>query len=369
MQSPIITNIPGQPSIELISYYDKFIKYYPNCEMQTKHWFVQNTKPDWVLLDCGANIGYYSILFSRLAPQGHVYAFEPTITFEMLIQNLAHHHCPNVTPLQTALGMKAGDYRDKIFRIWGEEPENSIYHFSTIDSFVADKKLSRLDCIKIDVDSFDFEVMQGAKDTLLQMNPYIVVELNHALNKRNQSNMEALDWLTSLGYRETINLEYENFVLRREEIITHTIDCHSSITVHFPHSPTTRNPSTISETHTLTNRVLPVHSLHSRLSFATPLDYPNSSLTKPLTQWRMEEDDSPIFRYIYRNFQPTRHLEFGTWEGTGATYCLEESDATVWTLNLLEGEKNESGKMLYSSSLNTMISVPEWSHKVGGSPN
>ena len=91
-----------------------------------------------------------------------------------------------------------------------------------------------------------------------------------------------------------------------------------------------------------------VKDLHLQLGFGVPIDYPETSLVKPLKDWKMEIDDSPIFRYIYRNFRPQRHLEFGTWEGTGVLYCLEECDATVWTINLPEGEKLEDGSWGYA---------------------
>jgi predicted O-methyltransferase YrrM len=64
----------------------------------------------------------------------------------------------------------------------------------------------------------------------------------------------------------------------------------------------------------------------------------------------MEIDDAPILRYLYRELRPKRHLEFGTWEGTGACYCLEESDAHVWTINLPNGEFAD-GRPAYSSSV------------------
>ena len=51
---------------------------------------MENVHPDWILFDVGANIGCYSILFSRLAPAGQIYAFEPTDTFSMLEENLAY---------------------------------------------------------------------------------------------------------------------------------------------------------------------------------------------------------------------------------------------------------------------------------------
>jgi hypothetical protein len=63
----------------------------------------------------------------------------------------------------------------------------------------------------------------------------------------------------------------------------------------------------------------------------------------------MEVDDAPILRYLYRHVRPMRHLEFGTWEGTGACYCLEECNASVWTINLPEGEFLE-GRPAYSAT-------------------
>ncbi len=92
---------------------------------------------------------------------------------------------------------------------------------------------------------------------------------------------------------------------------------------------------------------VPVEELPTRLGLGGTVGYPEASLRKPLTSWKMEVDDAPILRYIYRAFQPRRHLEFGTWEGTGTLYCLLECDATVWTVNLLRGERTESGDCAY----------------------
>ena len=95
--------------------------------------------------------------------------------------------------------------------------------------------------------------------------------------------------------------------------------------------------------------IVPVDSLHERLGLPVRLDYPSESRRKPFENWKMEIDDAPIVRHIYRHFRPQRHLEFGTWEGTGACYCLEECDATVWTINLPEGEVID-GRPAYSSA-------------------
>jgi hypothetical protein len=96
--------------------------------------------------------------------------------------------------------------------------------------------------------------------------------------------------------------------------------------------------------------IVDARTLDRRLALSTPLGGMESSRRKSFLDWRMEDDDAPILRYLYRNFRPRRHLEFGTWAGTGTCYCLEECDATVWTINLPEGELIE-GKPAYSSAI------------------
>jgi FkbM family methyltransferase len=230
------SNIPGRSPIELPAFYESFAWYYPNCELQTKAWFVEQAGPDWVYLDCGANIGYYAILFSQLSPQGHVHAIEPTSTADMLETNLRHHRCPNATIHRRAVGKHSGPREEKIFRIWGQPPEVLTYDFTTIDDLVAELGLSRVDCLKIDVDSFDFEVLQGAEKTLARFDPWLVVELNHALGQRGQNNMAALDWLLQRGYTQALVLDHDNFVLRRISPPAPKIPVRS-INLHFPATP------------------------------------------------------------------------------------------------------------------------------------
>jgi predicted O-methyltransferase YrrM len=95
--------------------------------------------------------------------------------------------------------------------------------------------------------------------------------------------------------------------------------------------------------------IVPVGSLHLRLGVADPIEYPADSLQKPFSRWKMEVDDAPILRYLYRQLRPARHLEFGTWEGVGTCYCLEESDARVWTINLPDGEFKDGQPTYYSA--------------------
>jgi FkbM family methyltransferase len=211
----IETLVPEAEAIRLRAYYPHMRGYYAMCEPQTKRWCVRNIGRDWRIFDVGANIGYYAVLFSRCAREGRVIAFEPTETALMMQRNLALNGSANVAVLQLALGAEAGNLHAAVYRIWGEEPEQRSYAFSTVDLEVRRLNMDRLDLLKIDVDSFDFDVLKGAIETLDRFDPWVLIELNHALAKRGSGVGEVLDWLAEQGYAEAHVLDRENFLLKR----------------------------------------------------------------------------------------------------------------------------------------------------------
>ncbi|MGI9254419.1 MAG: FkbM family methyltransferase, partial [Thermomicrobiales bacterium] len=213
--SPLESMVPGAEPVRLVVWYPEFRDYYPACEMETKGWVQRHARPDWVVLDVGANVGIYTLLASRLAPEGHVHAFEPTSTAAMLASNLAAAGAENVTIHQIAVGSRSGEAEEPIYRIWGQDPERMVYPFTTIDDFVREQGLTRLDLIKIDVDGFDFEALQGARETLERFDPWVIVELNETLATRGVAAADALAWLAALGYAEAVELDIDNFLLRR----------------------------------------------------------------------------------------------------------------------------------------------------------
>ncbi len=93
-----------------------------------------------------------------------------------------------------------------------------------------------------------------------------------------------------------------------------------------------------------------VATFGGRLGFAEPFCISESSARKSLPDWKMEEDDAPILRYVYHHAQPRRHLEFGTWQGAGVVSCLESCNATVWAINLPGGETEADGRWAYADN-------------------
>ena len=54
--------------------------------------------------------------------------------------------------------------------------------------------------MKVDVDSYDFDLLKGAINTIQTLKPIITIELNYALNFRNATEQEVIDWLISMNY-------------------------------------------------------------------------------------------------------------------------------------------------------------------------
>jgi FkbM family methyltransferase len=133
--------------------------------------------PGDVVIDVGANIGYHTLLAAKLVgPGGHVYAFEPAAgTFTALTANIALNHASNVTALCIAAGAASGEATlDN--RSWGgplhsfirresesSEPSSNAtsVQVEPVATFVQPEHLSRLRLVKIDVEGYEHEVLQG----------------------------------------------------------------------------------------------------------------------------------------------------------------------------------------------------------------
>lgn len=109
---------------------------------------------------------------------------------------------------------------------------------------------------------------------------------------------------------------------------------------------------------------VPVRLLHERLGLAEAFHQPAQWQTQPLVEWTMAADDH-LLRQVFRQVRPLRHLEFGTWLGEGVLRCVEECDATVWTINLMEGETKPDGQWGYSElETEWLASATSWSQRV-----
>jgi len=142
-----------------------------NEEIQVNALWAPKIAPGDVVIDAGCGPGGWTLV--ALAKGATVYAFDPKpycaqIISEVLAVNDFKDRC---TFVQIGLKDKAG----QIFF------EKQWYPAISIDEYMADKNLQRLDHIFIDVEGFDLEVIQGARETIRQFHPRVVVEVHHHL--------------------------------------------------------------------------------------------------------------------------------------------------------------------------------------------
>lgn len=161
------------------------------------------------VLDVGANIGYYTTLFSQLVGKhGRVIAFEPTPrTFRLLKKNLNVNGCRNVEAHQVALSdiSASGTLHINLYNRGGnriyESPgmPTQAVRVERYDKFI--DPLVRIDVIKIDVEGAEMLALRGMEGMIARDRPTIIAEfVPYTLKKAGTSAEEMLDFLSKYGY-------------------------------------------------------------------------------------------------------------------------------------------------------------------------
>ena len=150
-------------------------------EIQTQT-ILSLVKPDTVMLDIGANIGFYSIRVAQKATSGRVIAFEPDPgNYAMLHKNLALNNLMNVTTFNIALSDKndtlrlykhpfnVGDYR--------LYDDGDFVEYINVPALRIDDVVDvQVDLIKIDVQGYEYFVLKGGRNLLARDKPIVVSE-------------------------------------------------------------------------------------------------------------------------------------------------------------------------------------------------
>jgi len=162
------------------------------------------------VLDIGANIGYYSVLFSKwVGPKGTVHAFEPSPrTYELLRRNVHANASDNVTVHPAALSDTHGEVALYLNDYNGGD--NRMYESSGLPSVIVptrrlDDLLSpgtRVDFIKMDIQGAEYLALQGMQRVLAENKPLMVIEFSPlSIQRTSGSGSELLLMLSGLGYR------------------------------------------------------------------------------------------------------------------------------------------------------------------------
>lgn len=189
---------PNGIAFKLYEYYEEFFDWYVSCELNHKQFWIDNIKKNWTIIDAGANVGIFSLLFGSLAK--NVIAVEPCKeTVKKLKKNLYMNNIHNVRIINKALSENEETKNDKIYHRWGSEPLSESFEFTTLDSISLTEK--KIDAIKVDVDSYDYEVIKGGKLCMVKHRPVLTVEItDKALSLRNANKNDVLSFMERMGY-------------------------------------------------------------------------------------------------------------------------------------------------------------------------
>ena len=157
------------------------------------------SKKSKVIFDIGANIGFYSILMSKISPKSLIYAFEPVKdVFNEFLDNIAINGLTNIFAHEICISNLNGEMtmfcdqeftqKTSICNITDSNQAREIkVQTTTLDSFCDQKNIKSVDFIKCDVEGAEKLVMDGGFKIIENSKPIILFEL---LRK----------WSTKFGY-------------------------------------------------------------------------------------------------------------------------------------------------------------------------
>jgi FkbM family methyltransferase len=153
----------------------------------TQDLLVRRVPRGGVVYDIGANVGFFTLLTSRLVgPAGSVYAFEPLpANLELLRRHLALNRSANVTVFAAAASDRDGHARfegaGSTGRLSAEENgEAGDREVPTVrlDGLVARGELKPPAVVKLDVEGAELAVLQGMETLLATVRPILLVEFH-----------------------------------------------------------------------------------------------------------------------------------------------------------------------------------------------
>lgn len=186
-----------------------FLGDYEKAEFEILKLFL---KKDNTFIDIGANIGIYTLNASGLIGEnGIVISFEPfTRNHNALVNHISLNNLQNVKVEKLAVGEKNGvvnlyyDEREKNLGMVTSGPiESGITEevkMVSLDSYLENSLIAKVDFIKIDVEGLEYSVLKGMKDTLEKYHPTLLVEISD--EKGNDNHTLISGYLKGLGYRK-----------------------------------------------------------------------------------------------------------------------------------------------------------------------
>ncbi len=165
-------------------------------------------------IDVGANFGYYSVyMCQHVGSEGYVHAFEPlNHTWKILQDNIKLNELNNIKYNELALDETIGDKEIFLpdigisgsFKLhnYDKTYKKFIINTTTLDSYVVENKIEKIDFIKADIEGAEFAMIKGAKQVLEKFKPTLFLEIQeHSTVLFGYKPIDIMDYLLKMGYQ------------------------------------------------------------------------------------------------------------------------------------------------------------------------
>jgi FkbM family methyltransferase len=177
-----------------------------------------NDNNNGIFFDVGANKGEYVFALEKIIPKDNIHAFEPNPNLYFKLKHLFKKSNIN----QLALSNQNGEAKLKVpflnqveddslgtLRIEEKEPNETRADFYEIKTMTLDRycylnNVPRLDCIKIDVEGFELNVLDGGKETIKVHQPVLIIEIE----KRQHPDKKVIDLVNEIISKFSIKRKY-----------------------------------------------------------------------------------------------------------------------------------------------------------------
>ena len=138
------------------------------------------TKKKGVIIDVGAHVGFFSKLMRELYPDSSIYAIEPVpVIFDCLTKNFSsdrNTYLYNIALSEKTkkITMKFNAERTETSKV--STTGNIHIQAKSLDDFIREQKIRRIDLLKIDTEGFEQLVLLGAHKALCITN-YLFIEV------------------------------------------------------------------------------------------------------------------------------------------------------------------------------------------------
>lgn len=178
---------------------------------------------DDTVIDAGAFNGILSLVYAEKAKSGKVFSFEPDRkNLQGLEENLNLNGNPkNIHLIKEGLWFYRGEVKfyeagsvasSSFYK--AEDSEENIIKVTSLDDFVAENKIKKIDFIKMDVEGAELNILKGARKMLSNFKPNLSIATYHLVEGE-------LTYKSVEEFLKEINYPYKTMFFEDGEIITY----------------------------------------------------------------------------------------------------------------------------------------------------